>query len=126
MIKLKKIDHFVLTVNNIEKTIEFYTSILGCEKVIFKENRVALKFGDQKINLHPSQNPIKPHAIKPTPGSCDICFIVENNLIEVKKFLTKKELEFEGPVERTGSNGAIQSIYIRDPDQNLVELSNYK
>lgn len=126
MIQIKNLDHLVLTVKDIEKTVDFYTRILGMRKEIFKASRVALKYGNQKINLHLLGNEFEPKAYNVKEGSADLCFIVNNNLEEVKEFLLSQNIKIEeGIVERTGANGFIKSIYIRDPDLNLIELSVY-
>lgn len=125
--KIKQIDHLVLTVKNIDITIDFYVNILNMEKEIFNENRVALKFGNQKINLHQVNEDVTPKAKYPTFGSCDLCFIVETSLEKVYQELIDKNIVIiEGIVNRTGANGKIKSLYINDPDGNLIELSNYE
>ncbi|KUF43157.1 VOC family protein [Myroides marinus] len=125
--QIKNIDHIVLTVADIAKTIEFYTTVLGLELETFKENRKALKFGTQKINLHQKGNEFEPKALHPTTGSADLCFITTTPVEEVLLELKAKGVPIvEGIVDRTGANGLIKSIYIRDPDNNLIELSNYK
>ncbi len=124
--KIEQIDHIVLTVNDIGKTVEFYTEILGMELVNFSNARKALRFGDQKINLHQQGKEFEPKANKPTSGSMDICFITQTKIENVKIELEKKGIEIiEGIVDRTGAKGSIRSIYFRDPDNNLIELSNY-
>ncbi|MCF2218861.1 VOC family protein [Chryseobacterium sp. PS-8] len=124
--KIKSIDHLVLTVADIEKTVDFYTSILGFEVIVFGENRKALTFGNQKINLHQKGKEFEPKAEHPTCGSADLCFISETDIYEVLQELKEKNIEIiEGIVERTGALGKIQSVYLRDPDQNLIEISNY-
>lgn len=125
MFKITNIDHLVLTVKDINKTVEFY-EILGMKKEIFGENRVALKFGNQKINLHKLGNEFEPKAFNVKEGSADLCFIIDSKLSDVKKYLESIGLKIEeGIVNRTGANGKIESIYLRDPDMNLIELSNY-
>lgn len=125
--KIRWIDHIVLTVSDIAQTCRFYTQILGMEEVTFLNNRKALKFGNQKINLHLKGHEYDPKAKQPTPGSADICLIVETSLDEVINRLKKYRIRIEdGPIERTGALGVLISIYIRDPDGNLLELSNIK
>ncbi|MCP5509993.1 MAG: VOC family protein [Chlamydiales bacterium] len=120
------IDHIVLTVKSIEKTVEFYCGILGMIEVTFGEGRKAILCGEQKINLHEKGKEFNPKALFPTPGSADICMITETPLKEVQARLSEyKIMLVEGPVQRTGTKGKIISIYIRDPDQNLIEISNY-
>lgn len=126
MFKIKSIDHIVLTVKNIEKTVEFYTAVLGMEKEVFKENRVALKFGHQKINLHELGKEFEPKAFNVKEGSADLCFISETSVVEFKHHIEQLGVKvIEGPVKRTGAMGEINSIYLRDPDGNLVEIANY-
>lgn len=124
--KIKNLDHLVLTVNDIEETCKFYTEILGMEVVVFGNSRKALKFGNQKINLHQRGNEFEPKADSPTVGSADLCFIVETPIDAVVKELKDKNINIiDGIVERTGANGKICSVYIRDNSNNLIELSNY-
>lgn len=126
MFKIKSLDHLVLTVKNIDKSVEFYTTVLGMEKEVFKENRVALKFGHQKINLHELGNEFEPKALNVKEGSADLCFITQTSVEEFKKHIDSLGIEvIEGPVKRTGAIGEIFSIYLRDPDGNLIEVSNY-
>lgn len=125
--KIERIDHIVLTVENIEKTIKFYTEILGMKAIVFGEGRYALTFGNQKINLHQKGKEFEPKANFPTCGSSDLCFIVSSKIESVKLEIESKGVEIiEGIVERTGAMGKIQSVYLRDPDNNLIELSNYQ
>ncbi|MFD2285378.1 VOC family protein [Pedobacter petrophilus] len=124
--KVSNLDHLVLTVVNMEGTCKFYKNALGMEVIEFGDNRKALKFGNQKINLHQYGCEIEPKAFKPTPGSADLCFITDQSINEVIKELKECGIEIEnGPVERTGANGQILSVYLRDPDLNLIEISNY-
>lgn len=124
--RITSIDHIVLTVADIEKTIQFYTEVLGFELITFGNNRKALRFGNQKINLHQKGREFEPKALFPTSGSADICFITETGLEDVLKELQAKNIQItEGIVERTGALGKIRSVYLRDPDSNLIELSNY-
>jgi catechol 2,3-dioxygenase-like lactoylglutathione lyase family enzyme len=119
------LDHLVLTVANIDATVAFYTSALGMELVIF-DGRAALRFGQQKLNLHQAGNEFEPKAAHPTPGSADLCFITKTSLEDVISHLVSKGYAIElGPVERTGAVGRMRSIYLRDADSNLVEISNY-
>ena len=124
--KISNIDHLVLTVADIDKTIDFYTNILGFEVITFGNNRKALTFGNQKINLHQKEKEFEPKAEHPTTGSADLCFISETDIDEVLEELKQKNIEIiEGVVERTGAIGKIKSVYFRDPDLNLIEISNY-
>ena len=124
--KIDRIDHLVLTVKSIEKTAEFYVNVLGMEKEIFANNRVALKFGNQKINLHEVGKEFEPKATKPTSGSVDVCFITSMLLSEAMAHVQSCGVEIiEGPVGRTGAMGRINSFYFRDLDGNLIEISNY-
>lgn len=123
--KISHLDHLVLTVSDIDDSIDFYTKTLGFELVIFN-NRKALKFGNQKINLHQKGKEFEPKAKNPTMGSADLCFIAETKLENIALELKQKDIEIvEGIVERTGATGKIRSIYFRDPDFNLIEVSNY-
>jgi catechol 2,3-dioxygenase-like lactoylglutathione lyase family enzyme len=125
MIVVDRFDHLVLTVANTTATCDFYCRVLGMEVIHF-EGRMALKFGRQKINIHERGHEIAPHAEKPTPGSADLCLIVDTPLDEVERVLKVAEIPVElGPVERTGATGKIRSLYVRDPDENLIELSHY-
>ncbi|AZA74712.1 VOC family protein [Chryseobacterium indoltheticum] len=124
--QIKNIDHLVLTVADTDKTIDFYTNILGFEVVTFGNNRKALTFGNQKINLHQKEKEFEPKAEHPTTGSADLCFISETDIDDVLEELKHKNIEIiEGVVERTGAIGKIKSVYFRDPDLNLIEISNY-
>ncbi|MBN6520467.1 VOC family protein [Acinetobacter pittii] len=123
--KISHLDHLVLTVSNIETTCHFYQTVLGFEVITFKGNRKALKFGNQKINLHQQGNEFEPKALQPTPGSADLCFISDTPISEVVVHLNQLNIQIEeGPIERTGAMHPILSVYIRDPDQNLIEISN--
>ena len=124
--KISRIDHIVLTVKSIDVTTEFYERALGMEVVTFGEGRKALSFGEQKFNLHEAGKEFEPKANKPTPGSIDICLITETAINEVIDELRLAGVSLiEGPVRRTGASGSIMSIYFRDPDLNLIEVSNY-
>jgi catechol 2,3-dioxygenase-like lactoylglutathione lyase family enzyme len=124
--KIKSIDHTVLTVRDIQATVEFYESTLGMAVEAFGEGRIALKFGTQKINLHQQGNEVEPKAESPTPGSGDLCFVTEMPLETAIAHVQNHGVEIiEGPVQRTGAQGPILSFYFRDPDLNLIEVANY-
>lgn len=124
--KIDRLDHLVLTVADIERTCKFYETVLGMETVTFQGNRKALKFGQQKINLHQVGHEFEPKALTPTPGSGDLCLITNTPMNEVLAHLRKHGVAIEiEPSERTGATGKIFSVYFRDPDQNLIEVSNY-
>ncbi len=121
---LEQLDHVVLTVANIDATVDFYTEVLGMELVTF-DGRKALAFGIQRINLHHRGHEFNPKAAHPTPGSADLCFITTTPLDDVIEYLTSQRIHVEeGPVDRTGAIGDLKSIYLRDPDRNLIEISN--
>ena len=124
------IDHIVLTVKDMDKTILFYRDVLGMTLQSFypegaTEKRYSLNFGNQKINLHQSDSPFNPHAGKPLPGTADICFLSSMSLDKWKSIFIKNDIIVEEePVQRTGTTGNILSLYVRDPDMNLIEISN--
>lgn len=123
---IDRIDHLVLTVSDISTTIRFYEEVLGFSAVTFKQNRKVLIFGAQKINLHQQEMEFEPKASRPTPGSADLCFITSTPINDVVSEILQAGISIvEGPVERTGATGEIMSIYIRDPDGNLIEISQY-
>jgi len=127
MVKIARLDHLVLTVADLERTCQFYTEVLGMELTTFGAGRKALVFGQQKINLHEAGKEFEPKARKPAPGSGDLCFISEVGLEQVMAHLKSCGVEIEqGPVQRTGATGPILSVYLRDPDGNLLEISNYQ
>jgi len=124
MISIQSIDHLVLTVQNIQTSCHFYKTVLAIDSVEFKPGRYALCFGQQKINLHQASHEFTPHAKHPTPGATDLCFLTKNTIQDIVNHLSIHDIEIEeGPVERTGAQGAIMSVYLRDPDGNLLELS---
>ncbi|PZT93847.1 MAG: VOC family virulence protein [Gordonia sp. (in: high G+C Gram-positive bacteria)] len=127
--KYKRLDHTVLTVSNVEATVQFYENVLGMDVITFdslQKGRKALRFGDSKINIHEHGNEIPPHAQNPGPGTEHLCFIVDDPIAEVEQAIQSAGgVIEEGPVERVGALGAILSVYVRDPDGNLIEISNY-
>jgi catechol 2,3-dioxygenase-like lactoylglutathione lyase family enzyme len=127
---IDRIDHIVLTTRDKPGCIRFYTELLGMKLVTFKtptEERLALAFGEQKINLHEWGHEYKPHAHLPAPGSLDLCFIAAVPLDEVMEKMRAAGIKIiEGPVRKTGAMGPIRSVYVRDPDLNLVEISVYE
>ncbi len=126
-LRIDRIDHFVLTVRDIDATCDFYARVLGMEVVTFAGGRKALVFGAQKINLHPAGREYEPKADRPTPGSGDFCLIAAVPLDDVVAHLRACGVAIEqGPVDRTGATGPIRSVYFRDPDRNLVEVSTYE
>lgn len=124
--KISGIDHIVMTVNSIDVTCEFYSRTLGMDIITFSKGRKALSFGAQKLNLHEVGKEFEPKAHRPTPGSLDLCLITETPITQVLEHLVSVNVEvLEGPIKRTGAMGTIISLYFRDPDQNLIEVSNY-
>jgi catechol 2,3-dioxygenase-like lactoylglutathione lyase family enzyme len=125
--KVESIDHIVLTVVDIERTCSFYSQVLGMAVTTFGAGRKALLFGTQKINLHEHGKEFEPKAKFPIPGSADLCFVTTVPMTQVLNHLRSKDVDvLEGPVQRTGAVGPITSAYFRDPDGNLVEVSNYE
>ncbi|GMA60374.1 ring-cleaving dioxygenase [Alicyclobacillus fastidiosus] len=123
---VERLDHLVLTVRDLDTTCEFYSSVLGMSIYTFGNGRKALRFGIQKINLHEAGHEYEPKANKPTPGSADICFITRTPIDVVVEHLKQLGVAIEeGPIQRAGAVGAIMSVYFRDPDFNLIEVSNY-
>ncbi len=123
--RLAAIDHLVLTVADVDKSSDFYAQALGATPIIFGENRRALQIGVQKINLHPLCSPYPPVARRPQAGSADICFLSDTPLAQWQAHLKKCGVEIIlGPVARTGATGPLISIYLYDPDGNLIEISN--
>ncbi len=121
------VDHIVLTASDPEATIHFYTQVLGMRMEKFGEGRIAFKFGTQKINMHIRGHEVEPKAHLPVPGSLDLCFISSVPLNDFIAHLKKLNWPIaEGPVSRTGANGPIRSVYVRDPDLNLIEVSEYQ
>ncbi len=123
--QIDSLDHLVLTVADIEASCAFYSRVLGMEVVTFGQGRKALAFGAQKINLHQAGQEFEPKAQRPTPGSADLCFLTSVPLAQVQAHLAACGVTVtEGPVQRTGAQGPILSVYFRDPDLNLIEVSN--
>lgn len=125
--QIERLDHWVLTVRDVDATVAFYERVLGMRAITFGNGRRALAFGQQKINLHPAQTPLRPHAAQPTPGSGDLCLITRTPIEEVIIELESAGVAIEqGPAPRTGALGPITSVYFRDPDGNLIEVSRYE
>lgn len=125
--RIDRLDHLVLTVADIDATVDFYTRLLGMKAVTFGAGRTALAFGQSKINLHRAGHEFEPKAYRPTPGSADLCLITTDSLDRVIEELVRHDVPIEeGPVDRTGATGPIRSVYFRDPDRNLIEVSTYR
>ncbi|WAM12315.1 VOC family protein [Rhodococcus sp. JS3073] len=124
---IEHIDHFVLTVADIDSTVEFYSTVLGMSEHRYGDDRRALLFGRSKINLHQHGSEVTPNARHAQPGSADVCLIVEESIDVVVCELSDRGVPVEvGPVQRHGARGLMTSVYIRDPDGNLIELSEYQ
>lgn len=124
-VSIDSLDHLVLTVRDLEATVAFYTGWLGMETVTFRGGRTALAFGQQKINLHVAGREFEPKADRPTPGSGDLCFLTATPVAEMMAHAESLGIAIiEGPGEKTGAQGPILSVYARDPDGNLIEVSN--
>lgn len=125
-ITIDRIDHIVLTVFDLERTLDFYRRVLGMDAVTFAGGRRGLAFGRQKLNLHQAGREFEPKALKPAPGAIDLCFIASTPLEQVIEHLKAEGVHIiEGPIEKTGATGPMMSVYFRDPDGNLIEVSNY-
>jgi catechol 2,3-dioxygenase-like lactoylglutathione lyase family enzyme len=123
---IDRIDHIVLTVFDLDRTIDFYSRVLGMEPITFAGGRRGLAFGRQKLNLHQAGREFEPKALKPVPGAIDLCFIAASSLDEVIARLRQEGVAIiDGPVDKTGALGPMKSVYFRDPDGNLIEVSNY-
>jgi len=126
MITINRLDHLVLTVRDLDATCTFYQDVLGMKAITFGEGRKALTFGNQKINLHEYGNEFEPKSDRPTPGSADFCLILDTPLDAAIDHLKSCNVTIErGPVAKSGATGPIESLYFRDPDQNLIEISVY-
>jgi catechol 2,3-dioxygenase-like lactoylglutathione lyase family enzyme len=124
--QIDRLDHLVLTVADSDRTIAFYTKVLGMQESVFSGGRCALTFGRQKINLHEAGREFEPKAKYPTPGSGDLCFVTDASMHEIQQHLAACDVPIEeGPVDRMGALGPMRSVYIRDPDVNLVEIATY-
>jgi catechol 2,3-dioxygenase-like lactoylglutathione lyase family enzyme len=124
-VKVLRIDHVVLTVADVDRTLAFYERVLGMTAVSFGAGRRALAFGDQKLNLHQAGREFEPKALRPTPGAIDLCLTTDVPLDEVAAHLRAESVAIEhGPVDKIGARGALRSLYFRDPDGNLIEVSN--
>ncbi len=120
------LDHVVLTVADVDRAVDFYAGSLGGTAETFDGGRRAVSFGDQKINFHPADDVYTPHADRPTPGSGDLCLVVDDSLDALRRDLSDRGVEVvHGPVEKVGARGPTESVYVRDPDGNLVELARY-
>jgi catechol 2,3-dioxygenase-like lactoylglutathione lyase family enzyme len=125
VIQISSHDHLVLTVADVAATVDFYTRVLGLREIRFGTGRRALVFGSQTINLHQHHAEFEPKALRPTPGSADFCLLTDTPMTAVLEHLRDCGVAVvEGPVERSGATGFLLSVYVRDPDGNLVELSN--
>lgn len=128
--ELTGLDHLVLTVEDMDETVAFYTRVLGMTETRFivadGSTRSALAFGNIKINLHPANGPFTPHASTPVSGSADLCLLTKTPLDDWIAHLRSCKVDLlDGPVSRTGAQGAMTSIYLRDPDGNLIEIASY-
>jgi catechol 2,3-dioxygenase-like lactoylglutathione lyase family enzyme len=125
MLTIDHLDHVVLTVADLDATIAFYSKVLGMIPVTFGEGRKAIAFGAQKINLHLAGHEFEPKAMRPTPGSADVCLITTMALDAAMMHVRSCGVTIElGPVDRTGAIGPLRSFYFRDPDGNLIEVAN--
>ena len=123
---IDRIDHVVMTVRSVDATCAFYERVLGMQPVTFAGGRRALAFGRQKINLHEAGREFEPKAHLAAPGTLDICLVTTTPLPQVIEHLARCNVTYiEGPVAKTGATGPLRSVYFRDPDQNLIEVSNY-
>ena len=123
---IERLDHLVLTVADIDVTVDFYERVLGMRHERFGVGRSALVFGQQKFNLHQAGREFEPKAARPTPGAIDLCLITQWSMAQVLEHLAGQGVSVEeGPVARTGAVGPIESVYFRDPDSNLIEVSRY-
>jgi catechol 2,3-dioxygenase-like lactoylglutathione lyase family enzyme len=125
-VHLTGLDHLVLTVADLDRTVDFYVRVLGMRPVVFEDGRRAVSFGTSKINLHQAGHELSPRAARATPGSADLCLVASTPIEAVAAHLSREGVPIEeGPVPRTGALGEMTSVYFRDPDGNLIEVSNY-
>jgi len=121
---IRSVDHIVIPTRDLERCLDFYTRVLGMRVERYGDNRIALRFGDHKFNVHPPGFDAGIKARVPTPGSLDLCFLADQPLDEVISHLARERVPIEeGPVNRTGARFTIRSVYVRDPDGNLIEIS---
>ncbi len=126
MISIDRVDHLVITVADVDRAVRFYEDVLGMKSVTFPGDRRAVTFGQQTIKLHAASDLVEPTATHPVPGAANLCLITDNALGEVQDHLRANDVRIEeGPVSRTGSTGPITSLYLRDPDGNLIEIARY-
>ena len=126
-ISIERIDHFVITVSDIHKTINFYKRVLGMSVIAFANDRKALRFGNQKINIHQAGKEMKPNAQNAAMGTADVCFISDRPLETVQNHLQSEHIHIEyGPIEQHGAVGIMDSVYFRDTDGNLIEVGVYR
>ncbi len=126
MINIDRVDHLVLTVADVDRAVEFYELILGMKALTFPGDRRAVTFGHQTVKLHAASELVEPTAMHPVPGSANLCFVTSSAISEVQTHLRANDVRIEeGPVARTGSLGPITSLYVRDPDGNLIEIARY-
>jgi catechol 2,3-dioxygenase-like lactoylglutathione lyase family enzyme len=122
--RITNLDHLVLTVADIDTTTSFYERVLGMESIVFANGRRALRFGNQKLNLHATGHEFEPKAAHPRAGSADLCFLLDGPLQAAVDRLNAERVPIEhGPVVRSGALGPISSVYFRDPDGNLIEVA---
>ncbi|WP_114454742.1 VOC family protein [Halopolyspora algeriensis] len=126
MISIDRVDHLVLTVTDVDRAVDFYERILGMEAVTFPGDRRAVRLGHQTIKLHAASELVEPTATHPVPGAANLCLVTNNAISEVQEHLRANDVRIEeGPVSRTGTDGSITSLYLQDPDGNLIELARY-
>jgi catechol 2,3-dioxygenase-like lactoylglutathione lyase family enzyme len=122
--RVTRLDHVVLTVADIDATVDFYRRVLGAEPIVSPDGRTAVRLGEQQLNLHRLGKEFEPKAARPTPGSTDLCVLVDADMDEILRRLAATSVEIEvGPVGRTGAHGPLRSVYVRDPDRNLLEIA---